>query len=41
MIKPIALTCGEPSSIAPEITVEAWKTLKNELNFVLFHPLST
>ena len=36
MIKPIALTCGEPSSIAPEITVEAWKTLKNELNFVLF-----
>ena len=36
MIKPIALTCGEPSSIAPEITVEAWKTLKNELQFVLF-----
>ena len=36
MIKPIALTCGEPSSIAPEITVKAWKALKNEVNFVLF-----
>ena len=36
MIKPIALTCGEPSSIAPEITVEAWKMLKNELHFILF-----
>ena len=36
MIKPVALTCGEPSSIAPEITVKAWMTLKNELTFVLF-----
>ena len=36
MIKPIALTCGEPSSIAPEITVKAWKALKTELTFVLF-----
>ena len=36
MIKPIALTCGEPSSIAPEITVKAWKALRNELTFVLF-----
>ena len=36
MITPIALTCGEPSSIAPEITVAAWKALKGEVDFVLF-----
>ena len=36
MSKPIAITCGDPGGIGPELTVEAWKVLKNELNFVLF-----
>ena len=33
---PIALTCGDPNGIGPEITVKAWEKLKNELSFVLF-----
>ncbi len=28
-VKPIALTCGEPSGIAPEITAKAWNELRN------------
>lgn len=33
MIKPIALTCGEPAGIAPEITAAAWQELYHELPF--------
>ena len=30
---PIALSCGEPSGIGPEIAVKAWETLKGSLPF--------
>ena len=36
MTIPIAITCGDPNGIGPEITVKAWKALRQELNFVLF-----
>ena len=36
MTIPIAITCGDPNGIGPEITVNAWKALRQELNFVLF-----
>ncbi len=29
LLKPIALTCGEPAGIAPEITAKAWMALRN------------
>lgn len=32
---PVALTCGEPAGIGPEITVLAWQALRNELAFFL------
>ena len=28
-VKPIALTCGEPASVAPEITAKAWLALRD------------
>jgi 4-hydroxythreonine-4-phosphate dehydrogenase len=31
---PIALTCGEPAGIGPEIAVTAWDTLRGDLPFV-------
>ncbi|MCP5072182.1 MAG: 4-hydroxythreonine-4-phosphate dehydrogenase PdxA [Rhodobacteraceae bacterium] len=30
---PVALTCGEPAGVAPEITVAAWAALHNDLPF--------
>ena len=30
-MKPIAISCGEPAGIGPEIAVEAWKTLKDDI----------
>lgn len=35
MIRPIALTSGEPAGVAPEITVAAWQALRTELPFFL------
>jgi 4-hydroxythreonine-4-phosphate dehydrogenase len=35
-LKPIALTSGEPASVAPEITSKAWATLKNEVSLTFF-----
>ncbi|MDQ2091268.1 4-hydroxythreonine-4-phosphate dehydrogenase PdxA [Marimonas arenosa] len=32
---PIALTCGEPAGIGPELAVKVWAALKDELNFFL------
>lgn len=32
--KPIAISCGEPAGIGPEIAYKAWKTLKDEDTFV-------
>jgi len=32
---PVALTCGEPAGIGPEITAKAWEKLRNELPFFL------
>ncbi|WP_166416427.1 4-hydroxythreonine-4-phosphate dehydrogenase PdxA [Cochlodiniinecator piscidefendens] len=34
-IAPIALTCGEPAGIGPELTVKAWEALKERLPFFL------
>lgn len=31
--RPIAVTCGEPAGIGPEIIVRAWQALKSELPF--------
>ncbi|MBV1864719.1 MAG: 4-hydroxythreonine-4-phosphate dehydrogenase PdxA [Rhodobacteraceae bacterium] len=33
MNRPIALTCGEPAGVAPEITVAAWRKLREVLPF--------
>ncbi len=33
MTLPIALTCGEPAGVAPEITVSAWEDLRDRLPF--------
>ena len=30
---PIALTCGEPAGVGPEITIKAWETLRRDLAF--------
>jgi 4-hydroxythreonine-4-phosphate dehydrogenase len=35
MTAPIALTCGEPAGIGPEITVKAWAALKDSVPFFL------
>ena len=32
---PIALTCGEPAGVGPELAVAAWAALKSELGFFL------
>ncbi|MFV2053004.1 4-hydroxythreonine-4-phosphate dehydrogenase PdxA [Aliiroseovarius sp. YM-037] len=32
---PIALTCGEPAGVGPELAVKAWERLKGELSFFL------
>lgn len=31
--RPIALTCGEPAGIGPELAAKAWEALKGELSF--------
>ncbi len=36
LLKPIALTCGEPAGIAPEITAKAWTALRNAPAAVFF-----
>ena len=36
MRKPIAITCGDPTGVGPELTVKAGQALKSELNLVLF-----
>ena len=36
MNKPIAITCGDPTGIGPEITTKAWLALKDELTIILF-----
>jgi 4-hydroxythreonine-4-phosphate dehydrogenase len=33
MNRPIALTCGDPSGVGPEISLKAWDALKDELTF--------
>ncbi len=33
MTAPIAVTCGEPAGIGPEVAAAAWKALKNEVPF--------
>ncbi|MCP5086066.1 MAG: 4-hydroxythreonine-4-phosphate dehydrogenase PdxA [Rhodobacteraceae bacterium] len=30
---PLALTCGEPAGVAPEITVAAWNALRGQISF--------
>src|SRR6056297_1177480 len=35
MTGPIALTCGEPSGIGPELAAMAWDQLRSELPFFL------
>ncbi|CUH65764.1 4-hydroxythreonine-4-phosphate dehydrogenase [Thalassovita autumnalis] len=35
MTAPIALTCGEPAGIGPELAVSAWNALRDELPFFL------
>ncbi len=32
---PVALTCGEPAGIGPEIAVKAWQELRHEMPFML------
>jgi len=32
-MKPVALTCGEPAGIGPEITARAWQALRSEMDF--------
>lgn len=34
-IPPVALTCGEPAGVGPEITEKAWKALRDEIAFFL------
>jgi 4-hydroxythreonine-4-phosphate dehydrogenase len=36
MMAPIALTCGEPAGIAPEITAGAWKSLRHHKDISFF-----
>ncbi|MEM1101375.1 MAG: 4-hydroxythreonine-4-phosphate dehydrogenase, partial [Pseudomonadota bacterium] len=31
---PIALSCGEPAGVGPELAQEAWASLRDELSFV-------
>ena len=40
MKKPIAISSGDPCGVGPEISVKAWKELKNELDFVLYTSFS-
>ena len=35
-VAPIVLTCGEPASIAPEITAKAWQTLRYDVKNCFF-----
>ena len=32
-IPPVALTCGEPAGVGPEITEKAWRELRDEISF--------
>ena len=34
-ISPVALTCGEPAGVGPEITEKAWRVLRDEMAFFL------
>lgn len=34
-LAPVAITCGDPSGIGPEVTYAAWKQLRNEVPFFL------
>ncbi len=34
-VKPVALTCGDPAGVGPELTEKAWGALKNSLPFFL------
>ena len=36
LLMPIALTCGEPASVAPEITAKAWLALRGKANSSFF-----
>jgi 4-hydroxythreonine-4-phosphate dehydrogenase len=36
ILKPLALTCGEPASIAPEITAKAWLALRDVRDAAFF-----
>ena len=40
MSKPIAITCGDPTGVGPELTIKAWQALKSDLNLVLFSSYS-
>jgi 4-hydroxythreonine-4-phosphate dehydrogenase len=33
-LAPLAVSCGEPAGVGPEIAVAAWRALKDELSFV-------
>jgi len=35
MIRPLALTCGDPSGIGPEVTLKAWTKLRDDIPFVM------
>lgn len=35
MTAPLALTCGDPAGVGPEITLKAWQQVKGHLAFVL------
>ncbi|MEM8773399.1 MAG: 4-hydroxythreonine-4-phosphate dehydrogenase PdxA [Pseudomonadota bacterium] len=35
MLRPIAVTCGEPSGIGPEIISKAWQQLRDEVTFFM------
>lgn len=34
-MRPIALSCGEPAGIGPELAVKAWEALRGELDFFM------
>ena len=35
MIAPIALTCGEPAGVGPELALKAWQVLRGQVPFFL------
>ncbi|WP_322865597.1 4-hydroxythreonine-4-phosphate dehydrogenase PdxA [Aquicoccus sp. G2-2] len=34
-VRPIALSCGEPAGVGPELAVKAWEALRGEMDFFL------